>query len=59
MGFRMDFTFLILRLDMGVKVYEPARPEGERWVLRDFKFGGIEGSTDNSVTLNIGIGYPF
>ena len=59
MGFRMDFTFLILRFDMGVKVYEPARPEGERWVLRKFKFNGIEGSTDNSVTLNIGIGYPF
>ena len=59
MGFRMDFTFLILRFDMGVKVYEPARPEGERWVLRKFKFDGIEGSTDNSVTLNIGIGYPF
>jgi outer membrane protein assembly factor BamA len=59
MGFRMDFTFLILRFDMGVKVYEPARAEGERWVLRKFKFGGIEGSTDNSITLNIGIGYPF
>lgn len=59
MGFRMDFTFLILRLDMGIKVYEPARPEGERWVLNKFKFGGIEGSTDNSVILNIGIGYPF
>jgi outer membrane protein assembly factor BamA len=59
MGFRMDFTFLILRLDMGIKVYEPARPEGERWVLSKFKFGGIEGSTDNSVILNIGIGYPF
>lgn len=58
-GFRMDFTFLILRFDMGVKVYEPARPEGERWVLSKFKFGGIEGSTDNSVILNIGIGYPF
>ena len=59
MGFRMDFTFLILRFDMGIKVYEPARPEGERWVLGDFKFGGVEGSTDNSVILNIGIGYPF
>ena len=59
MGFRMDFTFLILRFDMGIKVYEPARPEGERWVLDNFKFGGIEGSTDKSITLNIGIGYPF
>jgi outer membrane protein assembly factor BamA len=59
MGFRMDFTFLILRFDMGIKVYEPARPVGERWVLRDFKFGGIAGSTDNSIILNIGIGYPF
>lgn len=59
LGFRMDFTFLIMRVDLGVKVFEPARPEGQRWVLDDFKFGGLPGSTENAVTLNIGIGYPF
>ncbi len=59
LGFRMDFTFLIMRVDLGVKVYEPARPEGERWVLDDFQFGGLDGTTENAITLNIGIGYPF
>ncbi len=59
MGFRMDFTFLIMRVDLGVKVYEPARPEGRRWVLDDFKFGGLDDTTENAITLNIGIGYPF
>ena len=59
LGFRMDFTFLIMRIDLGIKALEPARPEGERWVLDDFKFGGLDDTTENSIILNIGIGYPF
>ena len=59
LGLRMDFTFLIMRVDLGIKAYEPARPEGQRWVLDDFKFGGLNDTTENSITLNIGIGYPF
>ena len=58
-GFRFDFTFLVMRLDLGVKVYEPGRPEGQRWVLDDFTFGNIDGTTDNPIAINIGIGYPF
>ena len=50
-GFRFDFSFLVLRLDFGTPVRNPARPQGDRFVLDEF-------STDK-VQYNIGIGYPF
>jgi outer membrane protein insertion porin family len=66
-GLRFDFTFLILRLDVGVKVYDPARAENDRFVLDKAKFfGPFATTTDNGFThvrepviYNVGIGYPF
>ncbi|RPA69041.1 hypothetical protein EF405_04290 [Cyclobacteriaceae bacterium YHN15] len=57
LGLRMDFDFLVLRLDMGVKAVDPARPLGERFILDRFfqSFLGERGQT----VFNIGIGYPF
>jgi outer membrane protein insertion porin family len=57
LGLRMDFDFLVFRLDMGVKAMDPARPEGERFILGNFfrNFWGERGQT----VFNIGIGYPF
>ena len=57
LGLRMDFEFLVLRLDMGVKAVDPARPLGERFILGNFfkSFLGERGQT----VFNIGIGYPF
>lgn len=49
-GFRYDFNFFVVRLDMGFKTYNPSDEIGKRW-FRDYNFG-------NSV-LNIGINYPF
>lgn len=49
-GFRYDFNFFVIRLDLGFKTYNPANPEGEKW-LKEMRF-------DKSV-LNIGINYPF
>lgn len=56
-GLRMDFDFLILRLDMGVKAVDPARATGERFILGNFftRFLGEKGQT----VFNVGIGYPF
>ncbi len=57
-GLRMDFDFLVLRLDMGIKAIDPARPLGERFILDNLSFQkplGEEGQT----VFNIGIGYPF
>jgi outer membrane protein insertion porin family len=67
-GLRFDFTFLILRFDVGVKVYDPARPEDDRFVLNKMKFFGPFARRDElgnyydlkePVIYNIGIGYPF
>jgi outer membrane protein assembly factor BamA len=52
LGLRIDLNFLILRFDAGIKVYNPAREEGKRWVL--FKESFWENSTGY-----IAIGYPF
>jgi outer membrane protein insertion porin family len=58
-GLRFDFTFLILRLDMGMKAFDPARPAGERFVLNKVKFFKPFGTEREPVIFNIGIGYPF
>ena len=53
LGVRFDFTFLILRLDIATKIYDPTAFAGQQWALRNFN------STDNPVSFNLGIGYPF
>ncbi len=62
MGLRFDFSFLILRVDAGIKTYDPARPEGNRWVFgKNFNAGPIDyGNTlKHLVVINLGVGYPF
>ncbi|MCH6233491.1 BamA/TamA family outer membrane protein [Cognataquiflexum rubidum] len=56
-GLRMDFDFLVVRLDMGIKAFDPARKPGQRYILDSFfrDFPGQRGQT----VFNIGIGYPF
>jgi outer membrane protein insertion porin family len=58
LGLRMDFEFLVLRLDMGIKAYDPARPEGDRFILDNLTFNRPLGERGQQV-FNIGIGYPF
>ena len=67
-GLRFDFTFLVLRFDVGIKVYDPGRESGDRFVLDKAKFFkpfAKETSPGNftnykePVIYNIGIGYPF
>lgn len=58
-GLRFDFTFLVLRLDAGIKVYDPGRPEGDRWMINRFRFFKPFGPEREPVIYNVGIGYPF
>ncbi len=58
-GLRFNFSFLILRFDVGMKVYDPARDEGDRFVLDHVKFFNPFGVNKEPVIYNIGIGYPF
>jgi outer membrane protein insertion porin family len=53
-GLRFDFTFLILRLDIATKVYDPTAP-GSKWVVRKV---GLFNHQDQTA-FNLGIGYPF
>lgn len=57
-GFRFDFNFLVLRLDVGMKVYDPAREEGDRFVLDKIGFSKPY-NEKYPLVYNIGIGYPF
>ena len=62
-GLRFDFSFLIVRFDYGIKIYDPARrpydPNAEvptgRWIGQ--KFSLWEEVARGAI--NIGIGYPF
>ncbi|MEM9896359.1 MAG: BamA/TamA family outer membrane protein, partial [Bacteroidota bacterium] len=53
-GFRFDLQFLIFRLDLGLRVFDPAQPLQNRFVLDRLTddFGYVS-------QVNIGIGYPF
>ena len=48
-GTRLDFSFLILRFDIGFKTYEPYLTEG-KW-FKNYNF--------SNAVYNIGINYPF
>ena len=50
LGLRIDATFVILRIDLGLQLHNPGNPVGERWI-HDFKW--------RNMALNFGVGYPF
>jgi outer membrane protein assembly factor BamA len=49
-GLRYDFSFFVLRLDIGFKTYDPSYDPGNRW-FNDYNF--------SKAVYNIGINYPF
>jgi len=49
-GLRMDFNFFLFRVDMGVKLHDPAAVTTPKWILP---------KSFNDVALHIAIGYPF
>ncbi|MEG1586897.1 MAG: BamA/TamA family outer membrane protein [Bacteroidales bacterium] len=52
LGVRFDFNYFILRLDLGVKIYDPSKLDANPWVIRN------PVSTSNN-TLHFAVGYPF
>lgn len=48
-GLRMDFSFLLFRLDAGFKLYDPAQISTQAWRKPSFK----------DMAVHIAIGYPF
>jgi outer membrane protein assembly factor BamA len=57
-GFRFDFSFIILRLDIATPLRKPWLEEDNRWVIKDISLGYKEWRKENLI-WNIGIGYPF
>jgi len=51
-GLRFDFSFFIFRLDAGTRVYDPALPEGNRFMF-------LKKNLWNNSAVYVAIGYPF
>lgn len=53
-GLRFDFKFVIGRLDMGMKLRDPAIHDGSKWIVAERKY-----NFRDDFTIVLGIGYPF
>ena len=49
-GLRLDFSFVVVRLDLGVKLHDPALDRSERWRIKP---------SSKDLALHFAIGYPF
>ncbi len=58
LGLRLNFSFLVIRFDYGVKMYDPARDEGKRWIGNKISLNKLGGEPGQAI-WNIAIGYPF
>lgn len=52
-GFRFDFDYFIFRLDVGMKLRDPAEPDGNGWIPGHRKYSG------DDFNISFAIGYPF
>jgi len=50
-GLRLNFDFIIIRLDMGIKLYDPGRTTDERW--------RTDLTWKDDFALHFAVGYPF
>ena len=51
LGLRVKVSFITLRLDFAIPVYDPTYASTDRWRISQWKF--------NSINTNFGINYPF
>ena len=52
-GVRLNLDFILLRLDWGLKIYEPSREWGHRFL------SPVEWFTRDGSAIHFGVGYPF
>ena len=53
MGIRVNLDFILVRVDLGLKVFEPCRSAGERLI------GPDQWLHSGNFALHFGVGYPF
>ena len=49
---RFDFNYFLIRVDMGLKMYDPSRIGNRPWVIAHHSF-------DRDASFHFAIGYPF
>jgi len=69
LGLRLDFDIFLVRFDFGLKLKDPAKVPGERWIgqpkdeyltyLRRFDSDITRVPLASNVVFNLGIGFPF
>lgn len=52
-GMRFDFSYFLIRLDLGMKIIDPSFPESERWLPFNHRY------RREDFPIQFGIGYPF
>ncbi len=52
-GLRLDLSFILVRVDLGLVLHDPSRDAGDRWVGPDRWF------RKNGYAVHFGVGYPF
>jgi outer membrane protein assembly factor BamA len=52
-GVRFDLNYFILRIDLGMKMRDPAQDEGKGWII------GVRPLVRDDFYLSFAIGYPF
>ncbi len=57
-GFRLDFEFIVIRMDFAAPLRKPWLSEGDRWVISDMNVWEREWRREN-IILNFSLGYPF
>jgi outer membrane protein insertion porin family len=56
LGLRWDLSYFLFRFDWGIKVIDPSKPLGSRFVLDEFT---LKRNQHYGLNWNFGIGYPF
>lgn len=57
-GFRFDFSYFVLRFDVGMPLHDPGSPERNNWVIKNFAILDKDWRKNNLI-FNLAIGYPF
>ena len=52
-GLRLNLNFILLRLDLGIRLHDPGRDAGDRWLLPR------QWVKSENMAVHFGVGYPF